>query len=251
MPSHDTATLTPAQRIIVALDFDTRDEALRIVDSLEPALSFYKVGWQLFLGAGWTVIADLIARGHRVFLDLKMHDIGETVRAAIANIPAAQADKIELMTIHGSAQTVTAARAGRQGRARPKFLMLTALSSWNEDDLRDFLASEGPVDLVHYIEHKARAALDAGCEGLIASGESVRMLRERFKDRDFLIVTPGVRPAGSGQDDHQRSLTPYDAIAAGADYLVVGRPIAKAADPAAAARAITADIARAVAGGNR
>lgn len=251
MHTRNPASLSPAERIIVALDFDTRDEALGIVERLAGTIGFYKVGWQLFLGAGWPLVGELVARGHRVFLDLKMHDIGETVRAAIANMPAAQADEIELMTIHGSAQTVAAAIAGRAGRARPKFLMLTALSSWNEDDLRDFLASDGPVSLDHYIEHKARAALDAGCEGLIASGDSVRMLRERFRERDFLIVTPGVRPAVTAKDDHKRSLTPYEAIVAGADYLVVGRPIAKAADPVAAARAITADIARALADGER
>jgi orotidine-5'-phosphate decarboxylase len=244
-----TATDRPAGRIIVALDFDTRDEALRIVDRLAGDIDFYKVGWQLFLGAGWPLLDELAARGLRVFLDLKMHDIGETVRAAIANLPASAAANIEFMTIHGNAQTVAAAVAGRQGRDRPRFLMLTALSSWNEDDLRDHLASDGPVDLEGWIEHKARAALDAGCEGLIASGESVRMLRERCAGRDFLIVTPGVRPAAAGLDDHKRSLTPYDAIRAGADYLVVGRPIAKAADPAGAAQAIAADVARALAAG--
>lgn len=245
----DTATLSPDQRIIVALDFDTRDEALGMVERLAGTIGFYKVGWQLFLGAGWPLIDDLVTRGLRVFLDLKLHDIGETVRSAIANMPAAQADRIELMTIHGSAQTVAAAIAGRAARARPKFLMLTALSSWNEDDLRDFLAVDEPVSLDHFIEHKARAALDAGCEGLIASGESVRMLRQRFADRDFLIVTPGVRPAAAAKDDHKRSLTPYSAIVAGADYLVVGRPIAKAADPVAAARAVIAEVARAIGDG--
>lgn len=229
----------PADYLIVALDFDSAHQADTLVGLLGESVGFYKVGWQLFLGAGWLVVDSLLARGKRVFLDLKIGDIDETVRAAVSNMPAS-AGSIELMTISGSGATVRAAKEGRKGD-RPKILMLTALSSWNDDDVRDFLSDER-ASLAEYISRKAERALDAGVEGLVASGESVRTLRDRFGARSFLIVTPGVRPSGSRHDDHKRTLTPGQAIRDGADYLVVGRPITRAADPQAAAQAIVEEI---------
>ena len=235
--------LPPSERLIVALDFNTAAEAEGLIRQLDGAVNFYKVGWQLFIGEGWPFVRRLLEQGRKVFLDLKIHDIDNTVRAALANMPAAFAGGLEFLTLHGNAATVAAARQGRRG-AKPRLLMLTLLSSMDAADL-----DQGPagaaVDLPALVKARAKGALDAGCEGLIASGESVKMLREQFLERDFVIVTPGIRPQDAGRDEHKRALTPQAALRYGADYLVVGRPIARAADPLAMARAIIADIAAA------
>ncbi len=238
-------TERPGGRLIVALDVDGRDEALRLVDRIGGAVGFYKVGWQLFVGAGLAFVRELADQhGKRVFLDLKMDDIGATVRAAVANLGAAA----DLFTLQGGAATVRAALAGRGERARPRFLSVTALSSLDASDVRDAPAGDGRgagIDIDDYAVRRGEAALDAGCDGLIASGGSVRRLRAAFPERGFLIVVPGIRPEGDGADDHKRSLTPGEAIRAGADYLVVGRPVRNAPDPADRAARIVEEIARA------
>lgn len=231
-------------RLIVALDFDTSLQAMALVDSLGEQVGFYKVGWQLFLNTGWPLVSALADKGKKVFLDLKIGDIEETVRAALNNMPR-EGGSLELLTIHGNGQTVKAAIAGRNGHKKPKILMLTALSSWDDVDMKDFFGMDSPPPLRDYIRLKAKKALEAGCDGLIASGESVKQIRQEFKDRDFLIVSPGIRPEGSPHDDHKRTLTPYQAITYGADYLVVGRPITKSSNPAGVASSIIDDIARA------
>ena len=228
----------PGDRLIVALDFDGRDPALGLVDRLGDLVSFYKVGWQLFIGAGFPLVRELGERGKRVFLDLKMDDIEATVEAAVRNMK----DEVELLTIHGTGATVRAARAGRADRTRPRFLMVTALSSVDSADLRTTSAHPG-LDIDDYAIEKAGDALDAGCDGLIASGSSVRRLRAAFPGRDFLVVVPGIRPAGAGSDDHKRTLTPTEAIRGGADCLVVGRPVRNAPDPAASVARIVDEIA--------
>ncbi len=237
--------ITPQERLIVALDFDTTDEAMSMVDALGDAVSFYKVGWQLFIGAGWGIIRTLAERGKQVFLDLKMNDIDTTITSAVANIPQALKGSIALLTIHGNGATVQAAKKGRKGNDTPRLLMITALSSMDEADMRDVYATiDATLTTGKVIDYRARMALDAGCEGLIASGESVSALRQQYSDREFLIVTPGIRPPGAPHDEHKRHLTPYQAIIDGADYLVVGRPITRADDPLSAAKAIIADIER-------
>lgn len=231
-----------AERLIVALDFDSAAEANRLVDELEGAINFYKVGWQLFLGEGWPFIRTLLEAGRKVFLDLKINDIDRTVEAALANMPNEFAGRLELLTIHGGSATVAAARQGRGDNDKPCLLMLTVLSGMDAADLEE-LAPDGAVpDTDAIVLRRARQALDAGCEGLIASGTSVRALRRELCDREFLIVTPGIRPADSGHDDHKRTLTPGQAVADGADYLVVGRPITQSPDPLQAAQSIIADI---------
>lgn len=245
----DADTERPGGRLIVALDVDGRDEALRLVDRIGDPVGFYKVGWQLFVGAGPAFVRELADRhGKRVFLDLKMDDIGATVRAAVANLGAGA----DLFTLQGGAATVRAAIAGRGERARPKFLSVTALSSLDASDVRYAPAGDGcgpgagiDIDIDDYAVLRGEAALDAGCDGLIASGGSVRRLRAAFPERGFLIVVPGIRPEGDGTDDHKRSLTPGEAIRAGADYLVVGRPVRNAPDPADRAARIVEEIARA------
>ncbi|MDE0513397.1 MAG: orotidine-5'-phosphate decarboxylase [Gammaproteobacteria bacterium] len=236
------ASPAPADRLIVALDFDSAAKANLLIEKLEGTVNFYKVGWQLFLGAGWPFIKALLEAGRKVFLDLKINDIDRTVEAALANMPNEFAGRLELLTIHGGSSTVAAARQGRGDNDKPYLLMLTVLSSMDAADLKE-LAPDGAVpDTDAIVLRRARQALDAGCEGLIASGTSVGALRRELRDREFLIVTPGIRPADSGHDDHKRTLTPGQAIADGADYLVVGRPITQSPDPLQVAQFIIADM---------
>ena len=236
------ASPAPADRLIVALDFDSATEANLLIEKLEGAVNFYKVGWQLFLGEGWPFIKALLEAGRKVFLDLKINDIDRTVEAALANMPNEFAGRLELLTIHGGSSTVAAARQGRGNNGKPYLLMLTVLSSMDAADLKE-LSPDGAVpDTDAIVLRRARQALDAGCEGLIASGSSVCALRRELRDREFLIVTPGIRPADSGHDDHKRTLTPGQAIADGADYLVVGRPITQSPDPLQVAQFIIADM---------
>ena len=236
------ANPAPADRLIVALDFDSAAEANRLVDELEGAINFYKVGWQLFLGEGWPFISALLEAGRKVFLDLKINDIDRTVQAALANMPNEFAGRLELLTIHGGSSTVTAAKQGRGDNDKPYLLMLTVLSSMDAADLKELSPDGATPDTNAIVIRRARQALDAGCEGLIASGSSVRALRRELHNREFLIVTPGIRPADSGHDDHKRTLTPGQAIADGADYLVVGRPIMQSPDPLQTAQSIIADM---------
>lgn len=234
--------ITAAERLIVALDFDSATKANLLIEKLEGTVNFYKVGWQLFLGEGWPFIRTLLEAGRKVFLDLKINDIDRTVEAALANMPNEFAGRLELLTIHGGSATVAAARQGRGDNDKPYLLMLTVLSSMDAADLKE-LAPDGTMpDTDAIVLRRARQALDAGCEGLIASGSSVRVLRRELRDREFLIVTPGIRPAGRGHDDHKRTLTPGQAVADGADYLVVGRPITQSPDPLQTAQSIIADI---------
>jgi len=238
-----------SDRLIVALDFDTEADAENLVNALGETVCFYKVGWQLFLGAGWSVLRFLLDNKKKVFLDLKINDIEATVRSAINNIPKGISGNIELLTIHGNGPTVKAAKAGRNGNAKPYLLMITALSSMDDSDIRDiYLTSDEHITTSAIVKLRAERALEAGCEGLIASGESVKELRESFKDRDFIIVTPGIRPVGAGKDDHKRSLTPYEAIQSGSDYIVVGRPITRSDNPLKTAKEIISDIDKALTG---
>ena len=234
--------LAAAERLIVALDFNSAAEANRLVGQLGGAVNFYKVGWQLFLGEGWPFIRSLLEDGSKVFLDLKINDIDRTVQAALANMPNEFAGRLELLTIHGESSTVAAAKQGRGDNDKPCLLMLTVLSSMDAADLKDLSPDGAMPDTDAIVLRRAQQALDAGCEGLIASGSSVRALRRELHNREFLIVTPGIRPADTGHDDHKRTLTPRQAIGDGADYLVVGRPITQSPDPLKTAQSIIADI---------
>ncbi len=234
--------LAAAARLIVALDFNSATEANRLIGQLGSAVNFYKVGWQLFLGEGWAFVRTLLEQGNKVFLDLKINDIDQTVQAALANMPNEFAGGLELLTINGASATVNAAKKGRGANDKPYLLMLTVLSSMDASDLKELSPDGATIDTETVVKRRAQQALDAGCEGLIASGSSVRALRDHFRDREFLIVTPGIRPSDTGYDDHKRTLTPYQAITSGADYLVVGRPITRASDPLQAAQSIISDI---------
>jgi orotidine-5'-phosphate decarboxylase len=240
------AAVTPKDRLIVALDVDTRAEAMALVRQLGAAAGFYKVGLQLFMENGLHIVRELVESGKKVFLDLKIDDTPRTVQEAVRNIAI---DGVEFFTLQGNADTAKAAREGRAGKPTPRFLQVTFLSSWDANDLREYLhigASEPGVDIDERVVDRARRILAAGSDGVIASGSSVKRLRQAYPE--LLIVTPGIRPAGVKTDDHKRSLTPFDAIAAGADYLVVGRPIRAAKDSSGTARQIVEDIERALHG---
>src|SRR6266446_870635 len=237
-----------SERLIVALDVNTKEEGTEIVKTLGNTVSFYKVGYQLYIASGLEVIRELTRQGKKVFLDLKLDDTPRTVEKTVKNM---EKDGIEFFTLQGNGDTARAAREGRGERENPKFLQVPILSSWDTRDLREHLHQTDtarPIDLDEVVVRRARRILEAGCDGVIASGTSVRKLRQKIPD--ILIVSPGIRPEGSDPNDHKRMLTPFDAIKAGADYLVVGRPIRNSDDPAGMARQIQNEIRRALADKN-
>jgi len=238
-------TVSASERLIVALDVDTKEEAAEIVKALGNTVSFYKVGFQLYIASGLEVVGELTRQGKKVFLDLKLDDTPRTVEKTIRNM---QKDGIEFFTLQGDGDTVKAAREGRGKRKNPKFLQVPLLSSRDAQDLGEQLDTGDaahPVDLDGVVVRRARRILEAGCDGVIASGTSVGKLRQEIPD--ILIVSPGIRLEGSDPNDHKRMLTPYDAIKAGADYLVVGRPIRNSSDRSGTARHIQDEITRALA----
>lgn len=231
----------PKDRLIVALDVPTRGDALKLVDELDGLVSFFKVGYQLFLAEGMAFVKELAQRRNRIFLDLKMDDVDETITLAVREISKSD---VTFVTIHGNGATARAAQAGRNGSGVPKILSLTLLSSLDEGDLKDLqiLGKKGRFQsLTDYAKWRAEEAIKAGVDGLIASGETVRPIRDLVPS-STIIVTPGIRASGVASDDHKRSLSPTAAIRAGADYLVVGRPIRNATNRADAARAIIEEI---------
>ena len=226
-------------RLIVALDVPDGDAADAMVERLGDAVSFYKVGLQLLAGDGMGLARDLKASGRSVFLDWKLHDIGATVEKATAAIAASGA--CDLLTIHAEPQVMAAAVRGRSGAPGCRILGVTVLTSLSGDDLAEIGYGLGVEALV---ERRIRQAVDAGLDGVVASPREAALAR-RIGGPDFLVVTPGVRPAGASLDDQQRASTPADALAGGASHLVVGRPITAAGDPRAAALAIVAEMAAA------
>jgi orotidine-5'-phosphate decarboxylase len=230
------APTTPKQRLFVALDVPSVDAARRLVEALGDDVSHYKVGLELVFGGGLEFAAGLKAAGKSVFLDMKLLDIGNTVEKATANIARMGLD---YLTVHGhDRKTLDAAVRGR-GDTKLKLLAVTVLTSLDETDLREQgVAGLTPADLV---VHRAKLAKAAGFDGVIASGEEAAIVRAAVGP-NFLIVTPGIRPAGAEKGDQARSVTPLNAIRSGATHLVVGRPITGAADPKAAAAAIIEEI---------
>ena len=220
-------------RLIVALDVGDALTGLNLASRIGPAVSFYKIGLGMLTGGGLALANELKQdHGKRVFLDMKFYDIPATVEAAVRGI--AQFD-LDFLTVMGDPAVVRAAKEGAAGKDL-KILAVTFLTSASRDDLDEALIREGPVaDLV--IDRAARA-FRAGADGVIASPHEAAAIRALPEASGRLIVTPGVRPAGSAADDQKRIATPADAIAAGADHIVVGRPVWQSADPAQAARSI-------------
>lgn len=221
-------------RLILALDVPSSAEAGRLLDHVDDQIGFVKIGLELYTAAGPQMVERVIDRGKQVFLDLKFLDIEETVRRATARVAAMGVD---LLTVHANRKALAAAVQGR-GTSSLKLLAVTVLTNFDSQDLRDMGIQHSVQELV---SARALLASEVGCDGVVASGEEAGVLRPKVGPR-FLIVTPGVRPAGKGVDDHARVTTPTQTIAAGADYLVIGRPIRDAADPAAAAAAILTEM---------
>ena len=224
--------------LICALDLPTADEARALTERLGDAVSFYKVGLQLFATDGMTLARQLKGAGKQVFLDWKLHDIGATVEKAAAALAGSGCD---LLTVHARPQVMAAARKGVEGSGL-KILGVTVLTSLTDADLTADDHSLSAADLVAL---RVRQALDAGIDGVVSSSHEaaqVRALAEAAGRPDFLIVTPGVRPAGAALDDQARAATPASALQAGATHLVVGRPITAAPDPRAAAEAIVQEM---------
>jgi len=223
--------------VIVPLDYATTEEALALVDQLGEQGDFFKVGLELYTRSGHTVVGELIDRGKRVFLDLKLHDIPNTVAGAVR---AASDLGVDLLTVHasGGPSMLEAARAARSGDVR--LLAVTVLTSLSPDEMSTVWGR----DIRSVREEVGRLAVmarDCRMDGVVASALEASWIRGQVGD-DFLIVTPGIRPAGSDRGDQSRVATPSDAVRAGADYLVVGRPITQAEDPAAALALVLEEV---------
>jgi orotidine-5'-phosphate decarboxylase len=225
-------------RLIVALDFPDAHAGQQLVDRLGDAVSFYKIGLGMLAGGGLELARDLKAEhGKRVFLDLKLFDIGATVEAAVRGLARFDPDFI---TVHGDPHVVRAAREGAAGSGL-KILAVTVLTSLDRGDLDAALIRPG--SMAEVVAERAERALEAGADGLIASPQEAATIRALPQARDRLIVTPGVRPEGAAPGDQKRIATPARALAAGADHIVIGRPIWQAPDPRAAALSVLSEIA--------
>lgn len=227
------------ERLIVALDVSSAAAAQRIVAAVGDSAFLYKVGKQLFTAEGPAIVRDLVASGRRVFLDLKFHDIPNTVAAAVAE---AAKLKVSMLTVHasgGGRMLQAASEAAAGAPAKPLVLGVTVLTSFRDADVQEVGLSGRVVDNVLRLAALARGH---GCGGIVTSPKEAPEVRREL-GAGFAIVTPGVRPAGSAAGDQARVATPAEAIAAGATHIVVGRPITAASDPAAAARAIVEEMA--------
>jgi orotidine-5'-phosphate decarboxylase len=224
------------ERLIVALDLPSVKAAETMVSKLGDSVHFYKIGYQLAYAGGLPFAAGLIAAGKQVFLDLKLHDIGNTVGKGVESVAQLGAT---FLTVHAYSQTMKAAVAAK-GNSGLKILAVTVLTSYDDADLS---AAGYELGVGALVAQRATQARDAGVDGLVCSAEEAANLR-KIVGPGLSLVTPGIRPAGTKSDDQKRIMTPARAIQAGADYLVVGRPVVEAADPKAAADAIVAEIAQ-------
>jgi orotidine-5'-phosphate decarboxylase len=229
-------TIAPRERLIVALDVSSVEAAAAMVARLGDTVTFYKIGYQLAFAGGLAYAQTLTGAGKRVFLDLKLHDIGNTVAQGVKSVARLGAS---LLTVHAYPQTMQAAVEAREGDLR--ILGVSVLTSYNDGDLK---RAGYDTTVKALVAHRAEQARILGVDGLVCSPEEAANVRS-IVGRRMLLVTPGIRPAGAEKGDQKRVMTPAAAIAAGADYLVVGRPILAAADPKAAAQAIVAEIATA------
>lgn len=231
-------SIAAQDRIIFALDVSSKEEALGWLDRLEGHVHFYKVGLQLFMAQWFTIVDEILSRGHQVMVDLKFFDIPETVSLAVTELAKQRATFI---TVHGNEPILRAAIAARKDS---KILAVTVLTSFDETDMRDMGLSGSIEDLVYL---RAKKALQMGCDGVVSSGLEVPRLRNGLGD-ELLVVTPGIRPGANtlSGDDQKRVSSAFDALRAGADYVVVGRPIRDAQDPVRVVKMIQDDIDRAL-----
>lgn len=223
-------------RLIIGLDVGSVDEARSIVTRIGDAGTFYKIGYQLAYAGGFEFARELIGQGKKVFLDLKLHDIGNTVEEGVRSVARLGAT---FLTVHAYPQTMRAAVAGKAG-SDLKILAVTVLTSYDDNDLVE--AGYAPVPAAELVARRAEQARDTGIDGIVCAATEAQRVRG-IVGRNRLIVTPGIRPAGAEAGDQKRIVTPAEAIRLGANHLVVARPIVKAADPRAAAQAIVREIA--------
>ncbi len=233
-------TGSATDKLIIALDVDTKEKALKLVDTLSDVAGMFKIGSQLFTAAGPDIVREVIARGARVFLDLKFHDIPATVAAAgveaarlgvsIFNIHASGGREMMRRTAEGVSEC-----AASENLPRPNVIAVTVLTSVDAVELAQMGITSSPRDETTLL---AKLAADSGMDGVVASPQDIATVRQVVTKPDFLIVTPGVRPSSGRPDDQKRIMTPEEAVRAGADYIVVGRPILAAPDPFEAAKNI-------------
>jgi orotidine-5'-phosphate decarboxylase len=233
-------TLNP---VIVALDFESAHEAFTLVDRLGDRIGFYKVGMELYAAAGMEAARELRARGKDVFLDMKFYDISETVRRAVCQVARAG---VQFLTIHGSAPVLRAAIEGR-GTSSLKLLAVTVLTSYDQKDIDDL---GYPCELASLVELRVRRALELGVDGIVASPLDASRIRE-IAGPGPLLITPGVRSTGNATGDQKRVATPAEALRDGADYVVMGRQITRAADPPGEVARVLDEIAASRTSGRR
>jgi orotidine-5'-phosphate decarboxylase len=229
------AIIAPRDRVIVPLDLPSVAAAEAMVARLGDSVTFYKIGYQLAYAGGLPLVSQLVKSGKKVFLDLKLHDIGNTVARGVESVAKLGAT---FLTVHAYPQTLKAAVEGRAG-SDLKLLAVTVLTSYDDSDLH---AAGYRLNVSDLVEARAQQAQVLGLDGIVCSPEEATALR-KLVGHQMTLVTPGIRPAGSEVGDQKRIMTPARAIAAGSDYLVVGRPITGAADPRVAAEAVHAEIA--------
>ncbi len=231
--------IQPAERLIFPLDVSSVDEAKHFVEVLDGVVSFFKIGIELQMVTGLEFVHELIDKRKKVFLDYKYFDVAETVKRAVGRV----ADiGVNFLTVHGGGQTIRAAVEGR-GKSELKILSVTLLTSLDAHDIRE-MGYECSIE--ELVLHRTKIAMEAGCDGVITSGLEARAIRKLAQDR-LIIVTPGIRPQEMiGTDDQKRAVTPTEAIQAGADYLVVGRPIKRSHNPRRAAEEVIAEIEQAL-----
>jgi orotidine-5'-phosphate decarboxylase len=229
------ASIAPRDRLIVALDLPGVEQAEAMVAKLGDSVTFYKIGYQLGYAGGLTLVRKLADQGKKVFIDLKLHDIGNTVARGVESVARLGAT---FLTVHAYPQTMKAAVEARAGTSL-QILAVTVLTSYDDGDLH---AAGYRLSVSDLVEARAQQAQVLGVDGIVCSPEEAVALR-KIVGHQMRLVTPGIRPAGAATGDQKRIMTPARAITAGADYLVVGRPVVEAADPKAVAEAIQAEIA--------
>ena len=236
LPTNSVPAGDIRDRLIIGLDIPSVEEARALVQRIGDAGTFYKIGYQLAYAGGFEFARELIGQGKKVFLDLKLHDIGNTVEEGVRSVARLGAT---FLTVHAYPQTMQAAMAGKAG-SDLKILAVTVLTSYDDNDLVE--AGYAPVPAAELVARRAEQARDIGIDGIVCAATEAQRVRG-VVGRNRLIVTPGIRPAGSEAGDQKRIVTPAEGIRLGANHLVVARPIVKATDPRAAAEAIVRDIA--------
>ncbi len=229
-----------SERLVVALDFPGLDDAGRMVGALEGVVSYFKIGHQLFTAAGPQAVSLVKRSGARVFLDLKYHDIPNTVAGAVESAASLGVDMLNIHASGGGAMMEAAVKAASKAVPRPVLLAVTALTSLDRKALEEATGAEG-LSVEQHVLRLAALAKRSGLDGVVASPREIGPLRENL-GREFVILTPGIRSADSPADDQSRTATPVEAISRGADYIVVGRPVTRAPDPRNAAMKIISEI---------